>query len=398
MLLLFLILAVSSVGWLYICCRALNRLAALSDRLISLTVGGGIFLLLTPFLFIYWLISFNRCASGLFFLDIQLIFNRHFLSFAIVIFGCLFFLIEIIRRKIRQKIRARSINNFSTSSFALGTSCQLPEHSPGLRQSTKNVDCPLIPKKNSFYKFVYKFASLVPGNKINKLLVHKFTFNKKIKIAHISDVHFVTRVSKEYYEKIVEIVNNEKPDIILLTGDYLQAVGTADKLKPIFSKLKAKAGIFFVCGNHDIWHDEKSTVNMLEQIGFIHIAGKTKEIHINNKTIFIAGTEQPWNKDDISAEIQKLPAGFFTILLSHSPDNIRKLHSDKISLVLSGHTHGGQNALPLLGPMILPSKYGTLYEAGLAVYKNSLLYVSRGIAVHHPFRLFCPLEIAFFEI
>jgi len=375
---LFLIILISSVGWLYITCRLLNRLAALSDRLISLTFFGGIFLLLTPVLFAYWYFNFNQFVTGLFSFDIFAAANQNFWQLLLILIGFLAFFSEIIRRKIRHKKIKSSINIF----------CRL--------QSTKNVDCPLISSKKSFWNIVYKVFSAIPGNKINKfkILNYKIDLQEKInlKIAHLTDIHFVNRVSKKYYEKIVSVVNEQKPDVVLFTGDFLQSADSLENFKSVFSKLKAKKGIYFICGNHDIWHDEKPTVKMLEQLGFIHIAGEIKEL---NNNLFLAGTEQPWKKDDIEKKISNLPDGARVVLLSHSPDNARKLYSQKIKLILSGHTHGGQNALPLLGPLILPSKYGTLYEAGFTRYGNVIIFVSRGLAVHHPLRFNCFLEIVF---
>jgi len=151
--------------------------------------------------------------------------------------------------------------------------------------------------------------------------------------------------------------------MILFTGDFLQNSDAVSKLKPIFSKLKAKSGIYFVCGNHDI-----------------------------------AGTEQPWIKDNIVGNLAAIPDDSFVILLSHTPDNIHRIPLRNIKLILSGHTHGGQNALPGLGPLIIPSKYGSAHASGYVKVKNSLLYISKGVALHHPLRIMCPLELSCIDI
>jgi len=363
----------------------LNRLAALSDRWISLTIFGGVFLFLTPFLFVFWFLELNFSVSGLISFNFREILNHNFYSFIFILIGFIAFSGELVRRKIIKKFKVRSIDKI----------CR--------HQSTRNINCGNYFPKKSFWKYIYKIASMIPGNKINEFYLHIYKisfpgkFNSRLRIIHLTDIHFVKRISPEYYERIVSAVNECNADLILFTGDFLQNADMVLYLKPIFSKLKAKFGIFFVCGNHDIWHKrthEKTTVNMLEEIGFIHLNGKIKLVEINDEKIYVAGTEQPWIKDDIVDKLAVLPDNSFVVLLSHTPDNIYKIPLKNIKLVLSGHTHGGQNALPGLGPLIIPSKHGSAHAAGFIKVKDSILYISRGVALHHPLRMMCPLEIA----
>ena len=388
MIVLIIILAVSSIGWLYILCRSLNRIAALSDKLINLILFGGIFLFLTPFLFVFWLLKLSPLSSGLFFLNFREILNQNFFTSILVLIGFIAFSAEIIRRKIVKKLKSIGINK----------KVQL--------QSTKYIDCVRFFPTTFLWKYIYNIASLIPGNKINKLYLQNYKIGipgnikntNNIRIIHLTDIHYVRRVSSEYYEKIVCAVNEYNPDLILFTGDFLQNPETVLDLKPVFSKLKAKYGIYFVCGNHDIWHDEKPTVEMLKEIGFVHLDGKVKAVEINGENIYLAGTERPWIKDNIVENLAGIPDNSFVILLSHTPDNIRKYPLRNIKLVLSGHTHGGQNALPGLGPLIIPSKYGSTHESGFVEFNDSLLYISRGVALHHPLRIMCPLELVCMDV
>ncbi len=388
MIVLIIILAVSSIGWLYILCRSLNRIAALSDKLINLILIGGIFLFLTPFLFAFWLLKLSPLSSGLFSLNFHEILNQNFFTSILILIGFIAFPAEIIRRKIVKKLKSIGINK----------KVQL--------QSTKYINCVRYYPTASLWKHIYKIASRIPGNRINKLYLHNYKIVipgnfkniKNIRIVHLTDIHYVRKVSREYYEKIVSAVNEYNADLILFTGDFFQNPETVIDLKPVFSKLKAKYGIYFVCGNHDIWHDEKPTVEMLQEIGFVHLAGKVKAVEINGNEIYLAGTERPWIKDNIVKNLAGIPDNSFVILLSHTPDNIRKYPLRNIKLVLSGHTHGGQNALPGLGPLIIPSKYGSLHESGFVEFNNSLLYISRGVALHSPLRTMCPLELAVIDV
>ncbi|MCK5852201.1 hypothetical protein KAH27_04140, partial [bacterium] len=202
MIVLIIILAVSSIGWLYISCRSLNRIAAMSDKLINLILFGGIFLFLTPFLFAFWLLKLSSLSSGIFSLNFHEILNQNFLTSILVLIGFIAFSAEIIRRKIVKKLKSIGINK----------KVQL--------QSTKYIDCVRFFPTTTLWKYIYKIASLIPGNKINKLYLHNckivipgnFKNIKNIRIVHLTDIHYVKKLSREYYEKIVSAVNECNPD------------------------------------------------------------------------------------------------------------------------------------------------------------------------------------------
>ncbi len=85
--------------------------------------------------------------------------------------------------------------------------------------------------------------------------------------------------------------------------------------------------------------------------------------------------------------------GDFRLLLSHTPDHFAWARAHGVDLMLSGHNHGGQIVLPVIGPVFAPSRYGVRYAAGAFWSEPTLLYVSRGLSGRHPLRLNCPPEL-----
>ena len=85
-------------------------------------------------------------------------------------------------------------------------------------------------------------------------------------------------------------------------------------------------------------------------------------------------------------------------MLSHSPDQIDWAQPYGFDLIFAGHTHGGQIAIPYIGPIVAPSKYGVYYASGTFQVGKSLMHVSRGISGDEPIRLFSPPELGCFTI
>jgi hypothetical protein len=105
----------------------------------------------------------------------------------------------------------------------------------------------------------------------------------------------------------------------------------------------------------------------------------------------IGGSELPWMGRH--PDFATAPPGAFRLLLSHTPDNLPWAVREGVDLMLSGHNHGGQVVLPLLGPVYSPSVYGCRYASGLFWQSPTLLHVSRGISGRHPFRWRCKPEL-----
>lgn len=228
----------------------------------------------------------------------------------------------------------------------------------------------------------------------NELVVNKITiklnhWNKKhdnLKIAVISDIHAgAPFINSKKLEKIVELSNKEKPDLILFPGDFVSHGVIGEKfVKPelvadILSKLKSKYGIIAVLGNNDWKYNGKKVAAVLENKKITVLENNVKELVINGKPLWIAGVADLMERfPEIDTTLSKVKDNSSVLLLSHNPD-VFPFVPERVSLTISGHTHGGQVNLPFFGRLIVPSGFGQRYAFGHVHENNKDLFVSTGI-------------------
>ena len=223
-----------------------------------------------------------------------------------------------------------------------------------------------------------------------------------LKICQLSDFHFTGQISREYFERVVLEVNAWQPDLIVITGDLVDEEPCLDWIEPIFGSLKASHGVYFILGNHDTRiRDQTSLRRRLTNTGMVDVAGRWVEVAIGNAKLRMAGNEIPWYDDAKNLPLDppdsdKVPT--LKMLLSHSPDQIDWAAPYKFDLMFAGHNHGGQIVIPVVGPIIAPSKYGVKYAAGSFKIGSMLMHVSRGLSGDKCIRLNCPPEIGQFTL
>ena len=216
------------------------------------------------------------------------------------------------------------------------------------------------------------------------------------KIVFISDTHLGPFLSSERLSGIVDRINEIKPEIIILGGDYVHY--GFKYIEPVFKefgKLRAELGVYAVLGNHDHYADAGFTRKMMAKYRINNIDNQSSWIKKVNDSIKIGGVGDLW-EDTQQPEntFKELKKSNFAILVSHHPDYIEKMNTDLIDLTLSGHTHGGQITFFGLWAPILPSQYGQKYRYGLIDQGKMKSYISSGVgAVNLPFRFFCRPEI-----
>jgi predicted MPP superfamily phosphohydrolase len=220
-------------------------------------------------------------------------------------------------------------------------------------------------------------------------------------LAHLTDLHLGFLVSETFVQGIVHRTNGLQTDAIVCTGDYVHERNTVQEIEkawPILSKLKARHGVYSVLGNHDHWADFDRSVFWLERTGQ-NIRHECKSIYRGSDRILIGGAGDYW-EDEL--RIDKIFSCFdeneCRVLLAHNPDSIDTEFNTQLSLVLSGHTHGGQVVIPFLGPPVLPVKNKN-YSSGLISTPKTQLFISRGIGwAIYPVRFNCYPEIAVLEL
>jgi predicted MPP superfamily phosphohydrolase len=227
------------------------------------------------------------------------------------------------------------------------------------------------------------------------LSFHGFT------LAHLTDIHLGFLVSEAFVEEIVHRANSLNTDAIVCTGDYVHernTIGEIDKVWPILSKLSARYGVYSVLGNHDHWADTGRSMYWLERSGQ-NIRHQCKAIYKGKDRILIGGAGDFWgDKLNIDKAFSGSDQGDCRILLAHNPDSVDTEFETPLSLVLSGHTHGGQVVIPFLGAPKLPVE-NKAYSSGLIATPKTPLFISRGIGwAIVPVRFNCYPEIAVLEL
>ena len=227
------------------------------------------------------------------------------------------------------------------------------------------------------------------------LSFHGFT------IAQLTDLHLGFLVTPSFIEGVVQKTNNLNTDIIVCTGDYVHDKNTTkeiDQVWPILSKLKAKHGVYSILGNHDHWADTNKSLDWLQRSGQ-DIRHQCKTITKNGERIVIGGSGDFWEDElKIDETFSSTDENDCRILLSHNPDSVDTQFETPISLVLSGHTHGGQVVIPFYGAPIVPVQ-NKKYTSGLIETAKTNLFISRGIGWSiMPVRFNCYPEIAVLEL
>ena len=211
-----------------------------------------------------------------------------------------------------------------------------------------------------------------------------------LRVGLITDTHRSLFVSHEDIAHAVAALMAEAPDLIVLGGDYV-TWGDRDYVRPSAEALRPLAaphGVFGILGNHDDDHDMPAA---LTRNGVQMLKDARTRLTIRNEAIDLVGIRY-WTKrrSDIGGLLRD--AAPMTILLAHDPRRLAEAAALHVPLVLSGHTHGGQVVLPLLGA-VAAQKFPVV--AGTARRDRTTLFVSRGVGtIYVPVRINCPPEVA----
>ena len=226
-------------------------------------------------------------------------------------------------------------------------------------------------------------------------------------IAQLSDFHYEDHFSVMPIRKGVDMVNELRPDVIVLTGDFVTvpmveyhrttAYRFAKNSGPcagLLSKLRAPAGIFAVLGNHDGASDPSYVVHALQSHGIPVLMNRALPLERDKTRIWIVGIDDVLEgRPDLAAALSKIPSGEVTILLAHEPDFADEVVFAPVDLQLAGHSHGGQVWIPGIGAPWLP-QLARKYPRGFYQIGKLALYTNLGLGtIRMPVRLNCPPEV-----
>lgn len=219
-----------------------------------------------------------------------------------------------------------------------------------------------------------------------------------LRLVHLSDLHVGGWLSVDRWAEVVDIVNMQDPDVIAITGDFIDHGSNRASL-PRYAehllRLSARIGKFSVLGNHDHWESSRLVRQMLFQTGFVDLENTAVPLSIDGDEIYICGLDDYMeNKQDLAALQRAMPNDNFSVLLIHEPDYADiSAASGRFHLQLSGHSHGGQISVPGKGPIVVPD-LGRIYPRGLYEVEEMLLWTTTGVGMVQPYvRLNCRPEI-----
>lgn len=249
----------------------------------------------------------------------------------------------------------------------------------------------------------------LPGNQVFRLSVEQreIEFSRLpvaldgVSIVHLSDFHFTGRIGLEYFHEVIRQANAFEPDLIAITGDLVDHAPYIDWLPETLGQLRARAGVYFILGNHDLrTRDLDRLRRTLTELGLVDLGGRWLKVDLRGESLLLAGNELPWispaadMRACVAAAVGMERDRPFRVLLSHSPDQFEWAQRWDFDLMLAGHTHGGQFCLPWIGPLLTPSWHGVQYACGTFAAGRTVMQVSRGTCSELPLRWNCPPELS----
>jgi len=214
-------------------------------------------------------------------------------------------------------------------------------------------------------------------------------------IAQLSDLHRGPTVTQEDVARAVELALRLEADLTVLTGDYVTgsaryAPSCAEALSPLAASGRgapplvggAGGGALACLGNHDHWTDAGVVAGALADAGLTVLRNAAREVADG---LWVAAVDDVWERHaDLEKALEGVPADAAVVLLAHEPDYADAVAAGgRVSLQLSGHSHGGQVRLPFIGAPFLPY-LGRKYPAGLYRVGGTWLYVNRGVGLISP--------------
>jgi predicted MPP superfamily phosphohydrolase len=203
-----------------------------------------------------------------------------------------------------------------------------------------------------------------------------------LRVAQLSDLHVGPKTRPELIRAAVAAANGFRPDLVVLTGDFLshrrrEVADLRDQLGGLAAPTVA------VLGNHDVWVDPGGAAAALRGHGYEVLENAWTTLRLRGAPLPLVGVgDQLTRREDVPRAVAGLPAGVTPLVLAHAPRTADRLRAlDRPVLCLSGHTHGGQINLPIVTPLLLGMLAREPYLAGRFQLGKVQLYVNRGIGV-----------------
>ncbi len=258
----------------------------------------------------------------------------------------------------------------------------------------------------SLFLGLYIYARYIESNLliVNQINLESPKVDNHLKIVFFGDTHLGEFAGTNRLNQIVEKINAENPDLVIFTGDLIDANKKSsfnpEEIPKILSKINATYGKFAVIGNHEYALSKKySYENLMNTAGFKVLINDWLDIPEIN--VRLLGLDDAYignpNKDLSNQALD----GVYNIMITHEPDIVDQMAIANVQLILAGHTHGGQISIPFLTEFFLPPG-GKKYIKGLYLLgsnKETDLFVTKGVGMTTlPFRFMNLPEIVCIDI
>lgn len=230
--------------------------------------------------------------------------------------------------------------------------------------------------------------------------------HRGLEVAILTDLHVGSpHAGLDKLEKVVEATNRQNPDLVVILGDlviqgviggrFVEPEATAEVLKG----LRAPLGTVAVLGNHDWWLDGERVERALASAGIVVLENEAYPLRYQGQPLWIVGIADLWTrKPDIPGSLRQVRGNDPVILITHNPDIFPDV-PPRVNLTLAGHTHGGQVNFPVVGRLVVPSKYGQRFAMGHIVENGRHLFVGGGVGTSIlPVRFRVPPEVVILEL
>lgn len=204
------------------------------------------------------------------------------------------------------------------------------------------------------------------------------------RIVHISDIHYGQWISAARMAGVAELINNQQPDLVAITGDFVSYSGqNVGELCAALKAIRARDAVVAVLGNHDYWLDAAKVRSILNESNVIELNNDVRTIARQGNQLHFAGVDSVTvEKHQLDRVLHKLPLNGPAVLLAHEPYFADvSAGTKRFNLQLSGHSHGGQFVIPGIGSPFLGGRFRK-YSRGRYQVGDMALYTSRGIGAN----------------
>ena len=224
------------------------------------------------------------------------------------------------------------------------------------------------------------------------------------RVVQLSDLHFGPYTGEREIAAAIDAANAAAPDLVVLTGDFVTSTWlfhlgrrNGREIYPcaeLLRRLRCPGGVYAILGNHDWGVGAEFIAGVLTEAGIRVLRNESVPLERDGARLWLAGVDDAmYQAADLGRALAQVPAAEPVLLLAHEPDLADEAARYPVDIQLSGHSHGGQIVMPLVGPGYLPP-LGRKYPRGLYEVDRLKLYVNRGIGVAGlPLRLNAPPEV-----